>query len=152
MIIDTFALFSNPQTVTTGTDSGLLSTSSYDLGLAGREIGVGQPLYVVVIVTTAFTSGGSDDDLEVQLATDDNAAMSSATIVQKLGTLPRISDAGTKMVGVIAPAAGYALERYIALVYQSVGGAGALTAGAVKAFLTQTPDAFKAYAKGYVIS
>ena len=151
MILDGQAAFSNPQTVTTGTDTGLKSTNVYDLGLAGREVGPGKPLYVVVEVTTTFTSSGSDDDLAVNLITDDNESMTTPTQVQELAVIPRISAAGAVVVGVIAPKPGVALERYIALQYKSKGD-GALTAGAVKAFLTETPDAYKAYAKGYTIS
>ena len=151
MIIDNQAYFSNPQTVTTGTDTGLTSTNVYDLGLAGREVGVGESLFIVVIVTTAFTSSGSDDDLAVNLITDDNESMSSATYVQELAVIPRISAVGVKVVGRIAPAPGVALERYIALQYKSKGD-GALTAGAVKAFLVEAEDVVKSYANGYKIS
>ncbi len=151
MIMDKEAYFSDPQTVTTGTDTGLVSEHTYDLGLAGREVGVGRPLYICAEVTTAFTSAGSDDDLAINLITDDDPALGSPTYVQELAVIPRISAIGVRVVGVIAPAAGAALERYIGLQYKSKGD-GALTAGAVKAFLTLDPDVAKSYAKGYTIS
>ena len=152
MIMDKEVYFSDPQTVTTGTDSGLVSEHTYDLGLEARNVGIGhKPLYVVIIVTTAFTSSGSDDDLAVNLITDDAADLSSPVVVQRLAVIPRASAAGTKVVGVIAPLPGYALLRYLGLQYLSIGD-GALTAGAVKAFLTESPDAFVAYASGFEIA
>ncbi len=150
MIMDKEAYFSDPQTVTTGTDTGLVSEHTYDLGLAGREIGAGKPLFVVVVVTTAFTSSGSDDDLAVNLITDSDVALGSPTVVQRLCVIPRISAAGTKVVGVIAPKPGVALERYIGLQYLSVGD-GALTAGAVKAFLCEAADVQNYYANAYTV-
>jgi hypothetical protein len=152
MIMDNQAYFSDPQTVTTGTDTGLTSEHVYDLGLAAREVGPGAPLFVVVIVTTAFTSSGNNESLHVNLITDDNESMSSATEVQRLATIPAASAAGTKVVGVIAPAPGVALERYIALQYKTGGDGTALTAGAVKAFITSNPDVYKSYASGYEVS
>jgi hypothetical protein len=142
MILDAQAKFSDPQTVTTGTDTGLVSEHTLDLGLAGRDIGTGKPLYVVATVTTAFTSAGSDDPLAVKLITDGDAALGSPTVLQTLFTFPAVSAAGTQLVGVIAP--GHTYERYIGLQYISTGD-GALTAGAVEAYLTETPPPTQAY-------
>lgn len=142
MYIDKEAYFSDPQTVTTGTDTGLVSEHTYDLGVA-RDIGNGEPVYVVGIVTTAFTSSGSNDPLAVRLITDGDVALGSPTVLQTLFTFPAIAAAGTKKVGIIAP--GHSYERYIGLSYLSTGD-GALTAGAVKCFITSNPDVYVAHA------
>lgn len=154
MIFDKEAYFSDPQTVTTGTDTGLTSEHVYDLGVAGREIGVGlPPLYVVVIVTTAFTSAGNNEPLAVYLLTDDNASMSSATAVDRLGVLPAAAAVGTFIVGAISPkGTTNAMERYIALQYKTEGDGTALTAGAVKAFLTLDPDRYVTYADAITVT
>lgn len=153
MIFDKEVFFSDPQTVTTGTDTGLTSEHVYDLGVAGREVAVGEPLYIRVQVTTAFTSSGSNEPLAVYLLTDDNASMSSATVVDKLCTLPAVAAVGDYMVGVIAPKAIASLERYIALQYKTEGDGTALTAGAVKAFLTvDRGDRYVTYADNITIT
>lgn len=149
MILDAQNKFSDPQTVTTGTDTGLVSEHTIDLG-AARDIGNGRPVYVVVVVTTAFTSAGSNEPLYVDLITDGDAALGSPTVLQRLGTIPAASAAGTKMVGVIAP--GYTYEQYIGLKYTTGGDGTALTAGAVEAFLTLNPDLATAYADSVAIS
>lgn len=148
MIFDKEVYFSDPQTVTTGTDTGLVSEHTYDLGTA-RDVGNGKPLYVVVVVTTTFTSAGSDDPLAVDLITDGDEALGSPTVLQRLLTLPAVAAAGTKKVGVIAP--GHSYERYIGLRYISTGD-GALTAGAVKAFLTESPDVYTTYPDAVTIN
>lgn len=148
MIFDKEAYFSDPQTVTTGTDTGLVSEHTYDLGVA-RDVGNGKPLYVCGVVTTAFTSTGSNDPLDVQLITDGDAALGSATVLQTLFTFPAVAAAGTKKFGVIAP--GHTYERYIGLQYISTGD-GALTAGAVKCFITDNSDLATAYADNITIS
>jgi hypothetical protein len=148
MIMDALLVLADPQTVTTGTDTGLVSEHTIDLDDI-RDIGNGKPLYVVGIVTTAFTSAGSDDPLAVDLITDGDAALGSATVLQRLFTFPAIAAAGTKMTGVIAP--GHTYERYLGVRFISTGD-GALTAGAVKVFITESPEVAASYASGFNVA
>ena len=148
MIIDAHAKFADAQTVTTNSDSpGVVSEHTIDLGVA-RDLGIGQPMYVVVTVDTTMTSSGSNDNLDVNLITDGDSALGSATTLQKLCTVPQVSVAGTKVFGVIAP--GLTYERYLGLLFKT--DSGPLTAGAFSAYLVLNSDGIKHYADGYAIS
>lgn len=110
------------------------STNVKDLGRAGQDIGNGENLWLRISVTTAFTAGGAAT-LQIALVTDDNAALTSPTILQdQVAVIP-----------VAALVVGYSLniriqptdvmERYLGLVYTVATGpmtAGNLTAGIVK--------------------
>ena len=147
MICDRENQFSDAQVVTTGSENGILSTDKMDLGVA-RNIGAGEELWIVVIVDTTFTSSGSDDTLAVDLVTDDNPGLNSPTVIQRLGTFPAVSAAGTAIKARVPYSADY--ERYICLKYTAA--TGPLTAGAVTAVMTKNIDAFKAYADAITIS
>lgn len=146
MKVDAQNRFSDAQTVTTGSENGVASTNVIDLGVA-RDIGAGKDIYLVVQVDTALTGAG--DTCKVELRTDDNSGMNSATVIQTVGTFPANSAAGTRLVQKLQPGAAY--ERYIDLLYTAAG-SGALESGAFTAFLTDSVDTLKVYAKGYTIS
>lgn len=152
MILDAQGRFSNAQTVTTGSGSGstpgVVSTNLVDLIAAAPYWGNGQPIYIVGLVTTAMTSSGSNDPLDVNLYSDADPAWGSPTFVRRLFTFPAVSAAGTSRIAVIPP--GEALERYLGLYYLSQT-SDALTAGAFTVFLTGTPDAWVAPASGYTV-
>lgn len=149
MLLDAQNLFSDAQSVTTGSENGVTSTNVLDLGAitGGRNVGTGERLYIGVIIDTAMTSSGSDDVCAVDLITDDNAGMNSPTVVARLGTFPAVSAAGTKIIQALPQ---YDYERYIALRYTAISGP--LTAGAFTAFLTHDPDLQHNYPKNYTIS
>lgn len=145
MIHDALGLFSDAQAIT----AQAVSTSSVDLIKTGIDLGVGENLYVHVNVDTAFTDGSSDSTLTVELVTDDNASLSSPTVVQTLGTFPALSAIGARIAARIQPL--LTLERYIGLRFTPNNGN--LTTGAVTAFLTMgSIDANKAYPDNIVIS
>lgn len=147
MLLDAQNLFSDAQIVTTGSENGVLSTNVIDLGVA-RNVGAGEEIYLVVTCVTAMTSSGSDDTLRVDLITDDNAGMNSATVLDIVGTFPAASAAGTRFVKRLPVTDSY--ERYLGLRYTAA--TGPLTAGAFDAFLTKDIDALRSYPKGYTIS
>lgn len=146
MLVDAHNLFSDAQTVTTNSENGVLSTNAIDLQVA-RNIGVGENLYVVVIVDTPMAGAG--DTLTVDLVTDAYAALNSPTTIQTIGTFPANSPAGTRLVARIQPSDSF--EQYIGLLYTAAG-SGALESGAFTAFLTHDIDASKAYADNITIS
>lgn len=143
MIHDAQNLFSNTQVVT----ASAVSTDIVDLGLAGRNIGVGEEIYLVVIVDTTFSDASSDSTVAVTLETDDNTGMSSATTILTLGTFAALTAAGSRFV-VRLPVAGY--ERYIAVRYTVAGGN--LTTGAFTAFLCKNIDAYTNYQNNYTFT
>jgi hypothetical protein len=144
MILDAENRFSNAQALTATANSD----NVLDLGLAGRDIGAGEVLYIVVVVTTAFTDSGSDSTITVTLVTDDNSSLSSVATLATLGVFPALSAVGARIVYAIPP--GLAFERYIALAYTATGGS--LTTGAVTAVITKDVDAYKSYAANYNIA
>lgn len=152
MRVDGLLLFSQAQSVTTGSGSastpGVVSSNIIDLG-AERRIGTGKPLYVVAVCTVAMTSSGSNDALDVNLYSDTDSAFGSPTFRQKLFTFPAVSAIGTKLIAAINP--DVLNERYIGLYYLSQT-TDALTAGTFTAFITSTPDAYRSYSDAVTIS
>ena len=149
MILDQSNIFSalTGQTVTTGSENGVLSTYSVDLGLAARNMGVGEDLYVVVQVVTLLA--GEGDTCTAALVTAAYAALNSPTTLQTIGTFPANSAVGTRLVAKIQPSDSFL--QYIGILYTAAG-SGALSAGAFSAFLVKDIQAFTAYADNITIS
>lgn len=143
MYVDAQNLFSDAQAIT----ATAASDNLIDFGSA-RDIAVGRELYVVIIVDTAFTDAGSDSTVAVTIETDDNAAFSSATTIQTIGTFAALSAAGTRLIARLQPEAGW--EQYVRLQYTVANGN--LTTGALTAFLALDIQAFTAYPIGYTVS
>lgn len=141
MYIDAQNLFSQDQAVTTGATA---STNIIDLG-AARDIGVGEALWLHILVTEAVTSGGAGT-VAFSLQTDDNSSFSSATTLFTTTAIAKTTMvAGYQAVRVRIP---IGTERYLRVVY-TVATAD-LTAGKFTAFLTINVQANTAYASGYV--
>ena len=109
----------------------------------------GRPLYLVVQVTTSFTSGGAAtfsfllvSDSTSTIATDATQTVHwESAVVAKTVTV-----AGYTLV-VPLPMESPAYERYLAVQVKENAGQAA-TAGAINAFLTPDPELWKAYADG----
>lgn len=144
MILDERTEFADATALNTGAAGDYVIGDVIDLGAAGRDIGNGEELELVVQVDTTATSGGSAT-LAVSLATDDNSSLSSPT---KIVTSPAVAvaslTAGTTVFRVRVPAGTY--ERYIGIVQTT--GTAAFTAGKINAFLTPASANWKAYADG----
>lgn len=123
------------------------STNLIDLG-AIRNMGVGEDIYFVIQVDTAFTDGSSNSTMAITLETDDNASFSSATTAQTIGTFAALTAAGTRLVAKLQPDA--INERYLRVKYTVANGD--LTTGAFTAFLTNNIQAYTSYADGITIS
>lgn len=127
MLFDKELLFSDAQAVTsTGANA---STNIVDLGVR-RDIGRGEPLWLVIVVPTAFTSGGAGT-LDFQLQTDDNSGFSSPTTLWTSGAQALAALAAGARFAVRLPKG---VERYLRLNYQVA--TAAMTAGAVTAGIT----------------
>jgi len=150
MILDELLEFLDNVAVnsTTGT---VLEGDVIDLGAEPQDLGNGRPMYLVVQVTAAFTSGTAST-VAFQLASDSVAAVA----VDGSQTIHYTSDAyadsvltaGTQIVvplptgyGTLSP-----YERYLGL--QVVTGAATTTAGSINAFLTFDPKGWKAMPDG----
>lgn len=142
MIIDKLLQFSDAQAVT----ATAASTDYIDFGLP-RNLGVGEELYIFVLVTTAMTDSGSDSTVTVSVECDSTSTFTPDT-TKTLFTFPAVSPAGTIKYARISP--DDIDLRYCQLKYTVSGGnlsTGSFTAGIVKDI-----QAFKAYASGYTIS
>ena len=120
-----------------------LSTDVLDLAVAGRALGNGEPLAILVNVEVAadFTTG--NETYEFQIQTDDNSSISSATVISTVVKTAAELAAGTNHI--LPLPAGISLERYLAL-YFNVGGTTPTVT--VSAWLIRQADAdkYKAYA------
>jgi hypothetical protein len=105
MLFDREALFSDQQVVSvTATSSNL-----YDAGVA-RDLLVGEGLFLLVQVSTAFTAAGAAT-LVVALETDDNVSFSSATTLFTSPEIPVAAlTAGARPVQIRIPRGA---ERYL---------------------------------------
>lgn len=146
MIMDKENQFSDAQAIT----ATAVSTNYVDLGIA-RNIGVGENMYLVMIVTTAFTDSGSDSTVTPSLETDDNTSFSSPVTLRTYDVIAALAAANTKRVYRIEPYndAGR-FERYIQLRYTLANGS--LTTGAITAFLSKDAQLWAPYASGFSIN
>jgi hypothetical protein len=122
-------------------------TNVIDLGGA-EDLGYGEPLWFVAIVTTAFTDGSSNSTMALTLETDTADTFGSATTVQTLGTFAALSAVGTRIVARVQPFA--TPERYLRLKYTVANGD--LTTGKFTAFITKDVQNATVYPDSITIS
>jgi len=145
MILDERTEFCDATALNTGAAGTYLIGDVIDLSVA-RDIGAGEPLFFVVTVDTAVTSGGAAT-VTFQLASDAQAAIAtdgSASVHFASAAIPKATlVAGYRAVAVRLPTEGTAYEQYLGVL--QITGTAALTAGKVNAFLTHDYAKFKAY-------
>lgn len=125
-IIDAAQQFSVAQSLA----ATAVSTNQIDLW-EERRIGSGEPMCVVVVVTTVLDAGNADETYTVTIQSDMDVAFGSPATVLAAYALPRGSAAGTRFILPIP--IGALTERYIRLSY-TVGGT--TPSGAVTAWLS----------------
>jgi hypothetical protein len=143
MIRDKLATFSSAQAIT----AAAASTDVIDLGSVDAMPGVGQDLFLVSVVTTAFTDAGSNSTLEVTLETDTADSFASPTKVQECFIIPALAAVGDTFVAKVSKF--ITPERFIRVFYTPVNGD--LTTGAVTTFFTTDAQEWRAIRKGYEI-
>ena len=143
MYVDYALQFSDSQEETTVATHN--STNVVNL-TAAQDFAAGQPLYLVINVPTACTSGGSAtvqfklvSDATGTIATDGSASEHYASAALAYDTW----SAGDTAVCIALPMEGTAYEQYLAVQY--IIGTAVLTAGAFDAFLTTDPSRWQAY-------
>jgi hypothetical protein len=148
MILDERNEFADATSVGTPNNTTVNVGDVIDLEVA-RDIGNGEPLYLVIQVSTAITSGGAAkcrfklvSDAGATPATDGTATEHATTDDTAVATLV----AGYTF-RIPIPAESPAYERYLGVQCQETAGQ-ALTAGAINAFLVRNPSNWKAYADG----
>ncbi len=142
MITDVLTTFADNTALNTGAAGNYTIGDVLDLGATARGLGSDPGLFLVITVATTATSGGSATGT-FSLITDDNSAMSSATVILSSGTFAVASmTQGATLLVTALPIADN-VERYLAI--RQTTGTAAFTAGAVNAFLTNTPPGRYAY-------
>jgi len=148
MIRDARLTFGAPVALNTGAAGSYNLGDVIDLTTTGRDIGAGEgvgDLFLVIMVTTAATSGGAAT-LQFNLITSDAPAMTSPTIITGTQAFPLASlTNGAQLLAIRLPAAVY--KRYIGL--QQVTGTAAFTAGAVSAFFAEDVPAIRFYPQAF---
>lgn len=145
MYMDALLLFSSAQAVTAAAGS----TNTIDLKNASRDVGTGESLYIVLVVTTAMTDSGSDSTVTVALEGDSTTTFTPDG-TRDIMTIPAVSAVGYTAYARLAPGAAPLAYRYARLLYTPNGSD--LTAGAFTAFVTKDIAKYTAFAKGYTIS
>ena len=118
-----------------------------------RDIGSGEPIYLVIQTATSIITGGAAGTIKFQLASDAQAAIAtdgSASVHFDTGTFVTDGDdaneldAGTVIAVVALPMEGRAYEQYLGILCTIA--TTTVTAGAINAFLTKDVSKWKAYA------
>lgn len=141
MILDSTLQFSNAQALTATADSTNVIDLSND-----RDIGIGEPMALVVTVGVAADFTTTDETYQFQLETDDNAAMTSSTIIGDVTVAAANLTAGDKVVIPL----GHSNERYLQVVYTLGGTTPSITVDAYLQPLSMI-DGYVTYASGYSV-
>jgi len=123
-----------------------LFTNQIDMGIAGRDPGNGQPVYLNMVVDETFTDGGDSATLQLRLASDDSATIHATTSTGHFLSAPMLKAllvAGNKFSFPI-PVSGLAYERFLGL--QAIVATAGFDAGEITAWLSLDPIGWKAYA------
>lgn len=146
MFMDINLQFSDKQAIT----ATAASTNLVDLGIA-RNIGVGDDLYLVLLVTTAFTDSGSDSTVTPSLETATDAAFTSPVTVATYDVFAALAAVGASQIHKlkVGTAAG-AYLRYIRVKYTLANGN--LTTGAITSFIVKDTTTWLAYAGNFTVA
>lgn len=149
MIMDERTEFCDAVACNTGA-AGTYNVGDIINSSVARDLGNGQPIYLVVTVDTGITTAGSAGTVAFQLVSDstDTIATNGDQTIHATSkpwvTGATAIAAGTVLFCVALPPEGAAYEQYLAV--QQVTGTTALNAGKINAFLTLEPvAAYKAY-------
>lgn len=126
MILDSRLQLSAAQELT----ASAVSTNVIDLG-ADRDIGVGDPLWLVIPVLVSMT--GTSPTFSVSIQTDDNSGFSSATTLLASSAVAGSTIPAGTLIVVPFP---FANERYVRANYTLAGTSPTIT---IDAYLTNQP-------------
>jgi hypothetical protein len=153
MIMDDYLEFADAVSVAAAAGTALIG-DVIDLSSVQRDIGLGEPTYLVITTDTEIITGGAAGTVKFQLVSDAQAAIAvdgSATVHWDSGTMvtddAAANDDRLNVGGIIAcialPAEGPAYERYLGLL--CVTATTTTTAGKINAFLTKDQFSRKVY-------
>lgn len=146
MIVDYLFQFADATSVGTPNNTTVNCGSQVDLQAAGANLGDGKPLYFVVQVTTAITSGGAatvsfllSSDSTASIAVDGNQTIHLESDVIAKATLV----AGYTLAFPVPLGISNTYERYLGCQVRENAGQ-ALTGGAINAFITDAVQSWRA--------
>jgi hypothetical protein len=154
--IDSQVLFDNAAAVTVTRNS----TNVYDtspLGSAystlaantGRNMGAGEPIFLVVLVTVAFTAAGAAT-MDIQFVSSASSTLSSPNVHIDTGVIAKATlVAGYIPIFQALPRNGPAYLQYLGLIYTIA--TGPMTAGKVTAFITKDAQDLNTYVKAFLV-
>jgi hypothetical protein len=145
MILDKLGEFADATALDTAGTGRVLVGNVIDLSVA-RDIGNGEPMWLVIQVDTAVLSGGAAT-VSFELASDAQAAIAvdaSETTHFASAAIPKATLVAGYQIAIPLPGENPAYERYLGII-QNVGTA-ALTAGKINAFLTHDVAKWKSLA------
>jgi len=154
MIMDERTEFCDATSVAAAAGTALVG-DVIDLGTVARDIGNGQPIYLVITTATEIITGGAAGTVKFQLVSDSTANLAtSPTVHIDTGTFVTDDSAANSAQlnagGVIfcgpLPLQGNVYEQYLGIL--CVTATTTTTAGAINAFLTLDPTGWAAYAEG----
>ena len=140
---DAFSVISGAATIVVG--------DVIDLEVA-RDIGNGEPLYLVILAETEIITGGVAGTIQFRLASDSTANLATSPTTHFETKAFVTDDAGandaelgpnTVIAAVALPFEGVVYERFLGLL--AVIATTAITAGTVNAFLTHDVTKWKSY-------
>lgn len=145
MIIDNNLEFADAASVVAAAGTTLIG-DVIDLGAVQRDVGAGQPLWLVITCATSIITAGTAGTIQFALVSDAQEAIAvdgsatvhlqSAAFVTDDDALNRW-DAGSVIFAAPLPIEGATYERYLGVL--STVGITATSAGAINAFLTLDP-------------
>jgi len=145
MILDERLEFADATSVAAAAGTALIG-DVIDLGTVARDIGQGQPTWLVITCATSIITAGSAGTIQFTLASDAQAAIAvdgSATVhyASKLfvtdDDIPNELDAGEVILAIPLPVEGPVYERYLGIL--ATIATTTVSAGAINAFITLDP-------------
>lgn len=151
MIFDSRLEVADAATLSTAGAGTYTLTNAIDTGSVSRDLGNGEPLYLVITVDTDITSGGTATLYYSLVSAATGTLTSSPTIHASTATVtvPASANVATltkagSLVWVLEMPQGQTYKQYIGVNYTVA--TAALTAGKVNAFFTKDPTGYINYA------
>lgn len=142
MILDNELMFSDAQAFS----ADAASTNYFDLRVAGRRLGAGVPLAIVLHVDVAADGTTTDETYSFNVRTDDNTGFSSPTTlgtnVRTFGNLT----AGSQHVFILDPS--WTFEQYVQIFFDGGGTTPTIT-GTLHLVPLSAVRSYKVYPNAY---
>jgi hypothetical protein len=154
MILDETLEFADAVSVTTPVAVGTANIGDVIDMTVARDLGNGEPMYLVISVDTEIITGGSAGTIAFQLVSDSTSTIatngtqtvhftSRAFVTDDAAANDAALSAGEFPVVVALPMEGQVYERFLGV--QAVTATTLVTAGKINAFLTHDVARWKAY-------